>query len=120
MIKPSFLDDEHKSFFTSSLHRCKTLDCYHISFFYVIGLTFETRKNIDLLFDFEQDIICPEGIYDAWQTTTTQNVCRFAFNLWNGFIESQDACLYTPDTLFSTALSPYFVEALKLRFADYL
>lgn len=120
MDKLMFLDDEHKQFFFNALFRCKIRDCYHLSFFYTIGLTFETRRNIDSLFDFKHDEIIPDNISAAWQTTTTRNVCRFAFNLWNGFIEGDDAPLYTPDTLFSTTLAIFFIEALYLRFENYL
>lgn len=120
MHKIIFLDEEHKNFFINMLRLCRSQDCYHRSLFYVLGLTFETRKNINILFDLSQDEINPDGIFGAWHTATTWRVCHFAFNLWNGFVEDENASSYTPDTLFSTPLFPYFIEALKLRFEDYL
>ena len=73
-----------------------------------------------MLFDFNQDLINPDGMYGGWQTSTTWKVCQFAFNLWNGFVEDESTSEYTPDNLFSTPLLPYFIEALNLRFENYL
>ena len=48
-----FTDDKHQEFYIAMMARVKRNDCYHRAFFYVIGLTDDTRRHIKDLFDFE-------------------------------------------------------------------
>ena len=114
-----FISAEHQEFYASMMAKVKKDDCYHRAFFYIVGLTDETRRHIGDLFDFRDDGIIPEGLYKGWQTGGTIRICRMAFNLWGGYIEEGAEAETTPESLFASSFAPYFVESLKLRFPEY-
>ena len=100
MSKIQFRNAAHRDFVLENLDKCKVNDCYHRAFFYVMGISEETRMNIGKMFDFKRDCIIPEGMHGGWQTSGTVKVCHLAFNLWNGFTEEGRENLYTPEELF--------------------
>ena len=99
MSKIQFRSAAHRDFVLENLDKCKVNDCYHRAFFYVMGISEETRMNIGKMFDFKRDCIIPEGMHGGWQTSGTVKVCHLAFNLWNGFTEEGRENLYTPEEL---------------------
>ena len=58
-----FTSAEHRDFFLRMMSEARKNDCYHQSFFYVMGIAPETRANIRQMFDFKQDCIKPEGMH---------------------------------------------------------
>ena len=119
MSKIQFRNAAHRDFVLENLDKCKVNDCYHRAFFYVMGISEETRMNIGKMFDFKRDCIIPEGMHGGWQTSGTVKVCHLAFNLWNGFTEEGRENLYTPEELFCCGYAPYFMEGIKLRYPEY-
>lgn len=113
-MKLCFSSQEHKAFFFDCLSRTRD-DAYHRAFFYLMGLTSETRRHLDALYDFETDGIKPDGLTCPWQTHGTVKICRLAFNLWNGYVDERQPGLYTPEELFASGYAPFFIEALRLR-----
>ena len=103
MAKIQFRNKAHRDFVFENLEKCRHNDCYHQAFFYVMGISEETRMNIGKMFDFKNDCIVPEGMYGGWQTSGTVKVCHLAFNLWNGFTEE----------------GKDFMEGIKLRYPEY-
>lgn len=96
--------------------KSKINDCYHRAFFNTMGISDETRKNINLMFDFKTDCIMPEGMHGGWQTSGTVKDCRLAFNLWNGYTEEEHGRYFTPEELFCCGFAPYFMESIKVRY----
>lgn len=119
MNKIRFVNEEHKAFYTQMLAKTKNDDSYHRAFFYTMGLCEETRRNIGTFFDFKERCITPEGLHAGWQTGTTYKLCRLAFNLWNGWVEKGNEQSSAPYELFDCEFSPYFFEAIKLRYPEY-
>lgn len=119
MADIKFCDKAHQTFFVKMMMRSKVNDCYHRAFFYVMGISPETRKNIDSMFDFENDRIIPEGMCGGWQTSGTVKVCYLAFNLWNNYVEEGAEQCFTPEDLFCCGFAPYFMEGLKVRYPEY-
>lgn len=119
MPEIKFCNTVHRDFFLENMMRCKVNDCNHRAFFYVMGITEGTRKNINAMFDFENDWIEPEGMRGGWQTSGTIKVCRLAFNLWNGYVEEGYEGYFTPEELFCSELAPYFMEGIKVRYPEY-
>ena len=119
MSKIQFRNAAHRDFVLENLDKCKVNDCYHRAFFYVMGISEETRMNIGKMFEFKSDCIIPEGMHGGWQTSGTVKVCHLAFNLWNGFTEEGRENLYTPEELFCCGYAPYFMEGIKLRYPEY-
>ena len=114
-----FASKEHKEFFISMLQRSGNNDGFHRAFFYCIGISDTTRRNIDRVFDFGMDRIKPGGLHEGWQTGGTMRLTRLAFNLWNGYVEEGAERMSTPYEMFDCHDAPYLCEAIRLRYPEY-
>lgn len=65
-----FKDREHLAFYNMVLKQTRKDDPYHKAFFYVVGISSDTRNNIQKIFDFEEDCIRPDCINDGWLSTS--------------------------------------------------
>ena len=120
-----FINTEHEMFYNDCLEQSVHKDVYHKTLFYALGLTKETRRNIKSLYDFKNREINFDGLNAAWHTSTSIKVVRLAFNLFNGFNGNvygkgmiEESNLYTPYELFDTELTPYFFQAIRLRYPN--
>lgn len=120
MSNVKFSSVAHQDFFLEMMRKCKTNDSYHRAFFYVMGISGDTRRNINQLFNFKEDSIIPDGMYGGWQTSGSIRVCQLAFNLWNGYAEKDSKDSYTPYDLFCCDYAPYFMEGIKIKYPEYL
>lgn len=111
-----FIDRDHLAFYNQLLNQTGKKDPYHKAFFYVIGISSDTRNNIQKIFDFEGDCIRPDCIGDGWQTSGTERLTRLAFNLWNGW--NADGGV-TPYDLFDCEFASYMMEGIRLRYPEY-
>ena len=102
-----FKNKDHEKFYEQCLGRTGSLDPYHKAFFYTMGISSETRKHIEDVFNFREDAIRPEGLNKGWQTSGSSCLTRLAFNLWNGW--NADGCA-TPYDLFTTSDATYMLE----------
>ena len=59
-----FESQEHENFFYSMLRKTGNTDSYHQAFFYCVGISDTTRRNVERIFDFKQGHIRPEGLQD--------------------------------------------------------
>lgn len=128
-MKLSFSDADHEAFYTGKLEQAKQeghrVDSYFRSLIYLCGLCHDTRIHFNRLFEWEEWCICPESLFDGWQTGTTAKITRLAFNLWNGYgFEDPDSknisASFLPDELFCCEVQSYFFEAIKLRYPEYV
>lgn len=126
MGKIIFKDNEHLEFYTKMLAEAKKKSVYHRSLIYTLGICPETRRHIDRLYG--KDGIRIEGLNDPWQTSGTIQICRLAFNLFNGFrytgtdwdhIKPCTGTEFTPYDLFCNSDAAYMLEAIKIRFPEY-
>ena len=67
MSKIQFRNAAHRDFVLENLDKCKVNDCYHRAFFYVMGISEETRMNIGKMFDFKRDCII-RRLADQWHS----------------------------------------------------
>ena len=100
-----FASAEHRDFFLRMMSEARKNDCYHQSFFYVMGIAPETRANIRQMFDFKQDCIKPEGMHGGWQTSGTVRVCRLALTFGTA-IPSRNTATPIPRKICSAASLP--------------
>ena len=121
-----YIDKAQTEFYHSCITKASAAhDVYHKALFYTLGLTDETRRHIETLYDFKNRCIITEGLFDGFQTGTSIKVTRMAFNLFNGFTgdtqasEKDSPSLYSPYNLYDTGLMAYFFEAVKLRYPEY-
>ena len=79
-----FKDREHLAFYNMVLKQTRKDDPYHKAFFYVVGISSDTRKKKKKIFDFEEDCIRPDCINDGWQTVTFPKVGTTATDAADG------------------------------------
>lgn len=91
-----FKNKDHEKFYEQCLGRTGSLDPYHKAFFYTMGISGETRKHIEDIFNFREDAIRPEGLNKGWQTSGSSCLTRLAFNL------SSLRSIYNLKTLFTS------------------
>lgn len=114
-----FASKEHENFFFTMLKKAGKTDSYHAAFFYCVGISDTTRRNVERIFDFKEGVIKPEGLHEGWQTGGSVRLTRLAFNLWNGYAEPGEERLSTPYEMFDCGYAPYFFEAIRLKYPDY-
>lgn len=119
MGEPKFQSWAQRDFYYEMLAKSAVSDCYHRAFFYVMGLSEDTRAHIGDLFDFSADCIRPSGLRSGWQTGGTTRICRLACNLWNGHASARNYRACTPCELFCCAYAPWFMEGIRLRYPEY-
>lgn len=120
-MEPMFMDAVHEDFYVDMMLRAARSDTYHQALFYTLGLTEDTRRNINSLYDFGEHCISFGGLHQGWQIGTSRRVCNFAFNLFNGYCGDEDnnAKDFTPENLFCCGLQKYMFEAVRLRYPEY-
>lgn len=114
-----FKNDEHEERYYAALAKMKSTDCYHRAVAYLFTLDRDCARHIDDVFDFREDGINPDGLHSGWQTGTSVQTTRLAFNLWNGFIEKGEEKRFTPDEIFNSTYANYYFEAIKLRYPEH-
>ena len=91
--------------------KCRHQDVYHKALIYCLGISEDTRVNIESYLRFENRICKDRMSQEGWQTSGSVRIVRMAFNLYcNGTpsvydYESEEGKLqeyagYTPEELF--------------------
>lgn len=114
MYHLKFLNKDHEYFFYEMLEKLNRIDVYRAVFFYVMGLTVETRENIKYFYNFRSNCIILNKKPFPWETSTTRKVCNLAYNLYGGYCDEKCAEEYTPSYLFCTPLAEYFIVAIRM------
>ena len=125
-----FMDSDHKQFYEQKLkelEKYSTVDTYHKSLIYTLGICDTTRKNFNDIFDMEKDMIISESLTEAYQTSSSLKVTRLAFNLFNScvydnsydFVNNRVSKYYTVDEIFACSYAPYFYQAICIRYPSY-
>ena len=123
-----FYDDSHKDFYMSQSQKLKP-DAYLRSLIYTLGMCHDTRRNFNRIYDAGLNAINPQAVREPWQTSSSLKVTRLAFQLFTdttptAFLASGhdfDECRrYCVSDIFSCSYATYFVEAIRLRFPEYL
>ena len=58
--KITFKNKEHEKFYNTYLSKCRYQDAYHKSLVYCLGLSEDTRRNVNRIYDFKTGFIKPE------------------------------------------------------------
>ena len=125
-----FADLAHKRFYFEQFKFVRCQDVYHESLIYCLGISDDTRKHIDRIYDFESGCVKPECLQEGWQTSGSLRIVRMAFNLYcNGspsvsMMNTEEDRLtecerYTTEDLFCCSYAKYFWEAIKIRYPEY-
>ena len=103
---------------------------YHKALCYCLGISDDTRRNINSIYDFKTGCVKTECLHEGWQTSGSMKVVRMAFNLYCNGTQSVDdytkteeqvnECRrYTVEDLFCCAYAPYFWQAIQIRYPEY-
>ena len=124
-----FADNEHLEFYAGQMGRLNP-DCYLKALVYTLGICPDTRRRFDALYDVKCRCIVPEEINARWQTGGSLKVTRLAFQLFTDVVPSAyldhgnpdyDECArYSVSDIFCCGFAPLFVEAIKLRYPEYM
>lgn len=125
-----FMNKEHEKFFYSKYQNCRYEDAYHAALVYCLGISQDTRRNVDKIYDFETGCVKTECLSEGWQTSGSLKVVRMAFNLYNNGTPSvydyenseeqlHECSLYTVEDLFCCGYAPYFWQAIQIRYPEY-
>ena len=126
-----FRDDMHEELYTNW---CEELhikeDPEYLAALYLLAMDEVVRNHAREVFDFENLCIIPDSINRDWQTGTSSKTTRLIFNLYNYSIHEDTSSegepvegsgySYTPAVIFASSYASYYVQALKLRYPDYL
>lgn len=120
-----FRDETHEQEFEEVMKRmgADSRDVYRLALAYLITADEVCSKHIDNIYDFSEHCIKPDCLADEWQTGTSLKTCRLAFNLFNGglgWCDEEDRRLVTPAEIFCCCLAPFYWEAVKLRYPEYI
>jgi hypothetical protein len=124
-----FADGEHLDFYTEQSVRLNP-DCYLKALIYTFGICPDTRRRFDSLYNSKNKSIVPETLNAGWQTGGSLKVARLAFQLFTdgtpsafldpGNPDVAECMRYSVSDIFCCCYAPFFVEAIKLRYPDYM
>jgi hypothetical protein len=124
-----FADNEHLEFYAEHLTRLNP-DCYLKALIYALGICSDTRRHFSSLYSLKRKCIVPEVVNAGWQTSGTLKVTRLAFQLFTDGTPSAFLCPDKPDVneckrysvsdIFCCGYAPYFIDAIKLRYPEYM
>jgi hypothetical protein len=127
--KLHFTENEHLKFYAEQLTKLNP-DCYLKALIYALGICSTTRRRFGSLYNFKDRCIVPEAVNTAWQTSSSLKVTRLAFQLFTDGMPSAFLCPDQPDVdeckrysvsdIFCCGYAPFFIEAIKLRYPEYM
>ncbi len=129
--KVTFSGQKHKDFYLEYLPKCRYQDVYHEALVYCLGISEDTRRNVERVYDFHSGCVKTECLQEGWITSGSARIVRLAFNLYcNGTPSVSDyendaekalneSREYSVEELFCCGYAPYFWEAVKIRYPEY-
>ena len=117
-----FKDKSQEQYYEEKLQQLCNVDTYIKSLTYLLSSNKDTRNNFEEIYDIENNQIKLECLKKPWQTSTSINICRLAFNLFgditNDTMEDSTSYLYTVTSIFKNLDINICIEALKIRFCS--
>ena len=77
----NFISEAHEKFYYEKLKEVRYQDVYHKALCYCLGISDDTRRNVDSIYDFKTGCVKTECLHEGWQTSGSMKVERMAFNL---------------------------------------
>ena len=82
--KITFKNKEHEKFYQTYLSKCPYQYTNHKALVYCLGLSEDTRRNVNRIYNFKTGVIKPECLREGWQTGGSRKIVRIAFNELQG------------------------------------
>ena len=77
-----FISEAHEKFYYEKLKEVRYQDVYHKALCYCLGISDDTRRNANRIYDFKTGCVKTECLQEGWQTSGSVKVVRMAFNLY--------------------------------------
>ena len=124
-----FADNAHMEFYNGQADRLNP-DSYLKALIYTLGICDDTRRRFDSMYDAKKRGIVLETLHAGWQTGGSTKATRLAFNLFTdcpataysgtGNPDFDECKRYSVSDIFCCGYAPLFVEAIKLRYPEYM
>ena len=85
-----FICEAHEKFYYEKLKEVRYQDVYHKALCYCLGISDDTRRNANRIYDFKTGCVKTECLHEGWQTSGSVKVVRMAFNLYCNATPSVD------------------------------
>ena len=76
-----FISEAHEKFYYEKLKEVRYQDVYHKALCYCLGISDDTRRNINSIYDFKTGCVKTECLREGWQTSGSMKVVRMALTL---------------------------------------
>ena len=110
-----FISEAHEKFYYEKLKEVRYQDSYHKALCYCLGISADTRRNVNNIYDFKSGCVKTECLHEGWQTSGSVKVVRMAFNL---YCLPKIWCIGTAEQIFHCilyALVQLFLSVLIIR-----
>ena len=97
----NFISEAHEKFYYEKLKEVRYQDVYHKALCYCLGISDDTRRNVDSIYDFKTGCVKTECLHEGWQTSGSMKVVRMAFNLYCNGTPSVDDYAKTEEQVTS-------------------
>ena len=74
-----FISDAHEKFYYEKLKEVRYQDVYHKALVYCLGISDDTRRNINSIYNFKTGCVKTECLHEGWQTSGSVKVVRMAY-----------------------------------------
>ena len=92
---------------------------YHKALCYCLGISDDTRRNVDSIYDFKTGCVKTECLHEGWQTSGSMKVVRMAFNLYcNGTPSVDDYTKTGEQTNITELMLNDFIEKVVIHEAE--
>ena len=92
---------------------------YHKALCYCLGISDDTRRNVDSIYDFKTGCVKTECLHEGWQTSGSMKVVRMAFNLYcNGTPSVDDYTKTEEQTNITELMLNDFIEKVVIHEAE--
>lgn len=92
---------------------------YHKALCYCLGISVDTRRNINSIYDFKTGCVKTERLHEGWQTSGSMKVVRMAFNLYcNGTPSVDDYTKTEEQTNITELMLNDFIEKVVIHEAE--
>ena len=71
-----FISDAHEKFYYEKLKEVRYQDVYHKALVYCLGISDDTRRNINSIYNFKTGCVKTECLHEGWQTSGSLKVVR--------------------------------------------
>jgi len=115
----NFISEAHEKFYYEKLKEVRYQDVYHKALCYCLGISVDTRRNINSIYDFKTGCVKTECLHEGWQTSGSMKMVRMAFNLYcNGTPSVDDYTKTEEQTNITELMLNDFIEKVVIHEAE--